>query len=142
MVGLVLIKVEVVARPLGHPALAIHRRYPATAPRGSFWLLGFPPRPVHPSLDDLAVTVLRHGRHIDAVLGVDARSTCARAVWNSQRRRLPPPGLHVAGLQAHATTPSRSSSDLNNPPQPPFPITLLPTLLSSPPISYPYLHPH
>lgn len=31
----------------------IHRRYPATAPRGDFCLLGFPPGPVRPSLDDL-----------------------------------------------------------------------------------------
>ncbi|VDK33618.1 unnamed protein product [Taenia asiatica] len=44
------------------------------------------------------------GLQVDAAL---ARPTCAGAAWNSQRRRLPPPGLQVAGLQAHTTTPSR-----------------------------------
>ncbi|KAM3184901.1 hypothetical protein ACTXT7_007437 [Hymenolepis weldensis] len=52
------VEVEVTARPLGHPAHAIHRRDPATAPRGSFWLLGFPPGPVRPSLGDLEATTL------------------------------------------------------------------------------------
>ena len=100
-------KVEVVARPLGHPTSVIHRRDPATAPRGGFWLLGFPPGPVRPSLDDLETTALRHGPHIGAALSMDARSTCTSAGRDSQRRRLPPPGLQAAGLQAHATTPSR-----------------------------------
>ncbi len=43
----------VTTRPLGHATAAIHRRCPATAQRGGFWLLGFPPGPVRPSLDDL-----------------------------------------------------------------------------------------
>lgn len=101
------LKVEVAARPPGQPTPTIHRRDPATAPRGGFWLLGFPPGPMRPSLDDLETTALRHDLHIDAVLGVDARSTCASTVWNSRQRRLPPPGFQVAGLQAHATTPSQ-----------------------------------
>ena len=112
---------EVVARPLGHPTSVIHRRDPATAPRGGFWLLGFPPGPVRPSLDDLETTALRHGPHIGAALSMDARSTCTIAGRDSQRRRLPPPGLQAAGLLAHANTPSR------------FP---LPSTLSS----YLYLH--
>ncbi|VDK25536.1 unnamed protein product [Taenia asiatica] len=101
------LKAEVAARRPGHPAPTIHRRDPTTAPRGSFWLLGFPPGPMRPSLDDLETTALRHDLHIDAALGVDTRSTCAGAVWNSRPRQLPPPGLQVAGLQAHATTPSQ-----------------------------------
>ena len=98
---------EVVARPLGHPTSVIHRRDPATAPRGGFWLLGFPPGPVRPSLDDLAATALRHDRHIDAVLSADARSTCTHAARYSRPRPLPPPGFQATGLQARATTPSR-----------------------------------
>ena len=108
--GLRRLKVEVAARPLGHPTPIIHRRGPATAPRGGFWLLGFPPGPVRPSLDDLEATALRHGHHIDAVPSMDARSTCTNAGRSSQRRRLPPPGLQVARLQAHATTPSQLSA--------------------------------
>ena len=34
----------------GPPTLG---RYPTTAQHGCFWLLGFPPRPVHTSLDNL-----------------------------------------------------------------------------------------
>ncbi|VEL31775.1 unnamed protein product [Protopolystoma xenopodis] len=41
---------EVSTRRRGRSWLAIHRRYPATAPRGDFCLLGFPPGPVRPSL--------------------------------------------------------------------------------------------
>nr|CDS26325.2 dnaJ subfamily B [Hymenolepis microstoma] len=87
-----------------------YKRDPATAPRGGFWLLGFPPGPLRPSLDDLETTALRQDPHIDAELSTDTRSTCTHAGRNSQRRRFQPPGLQVAGLQAHATTPSRRSS--------------------------------
>lgn len=43
-------------RPLGHPTPTIHERYPATAPRGNFWLLGFPPGPVRSALGDLELS--------------------------------------------------------------------------------------
>ena len=100
-------RVEVVSHAPGRSARAIHRRDPATAPRGSFWLLGFPPGPVRPSLDDLVATALRHDRHIDAVLSADARSTCTHAARYSRPQSLPPPGLQATGLQARVTTPSR-----------------------------------
>uniref|UniRef100_A0A0R3TXX2 Ectonucleoside triphosphate diphosphohydrolase 5 n=1 Tax=Rodentolepis nana TaxID=102285 RepID=A0A0R3TXX2_RODNA len=57
----------------------------------------------------LETTTFRQDPHIDAALSTDARSTCAHAGWSSQRRQFQPPGLQVAGLQAHAATPSRSA---------------------------------
>ncbi|VDO09125.1 unnamed protein product [Rodentolepis nana] len=56
----------------------------------------------------METTAFRQDPHIDAALSTDARSTCAHAGWSSQRRQFQPPGLQVAGLQAHAATPSRS----------------------------------
>jgi len=87
-------------------------RDPTTAQHEGFWLLGFPPGPVHPSLanlqapDSSRVSMLMPG-----------------LVWTPSRHR--PLGsrtptlkasstlcLQVAGLQEHATTPSENITSL------------------------------
>ena len=88
-------------RSPGWHLAAIRRRYPATAPRGDFCLLGFPPQPVRPSLGDLDSPTSDRPSIIGAVLSVDTRSTCTSKHQFSRSREIPHPGLQVARLQAH-----------------------------------------
>lgn len=86
--------------------MPIHGCDPTTAQHGDFCLLGFPPGPVRPSLDNLDIsnsfkmpilmpslvwTPDRHGAH-------ENRTPVLKPSSDSS--------LQVAGLQEHATTPS------------------------------------
>jgi len=60
-------------------------RCPATAHRGDFWLLGFPPGPVRLSLAKPGARGLPRRTHVDDKLSADVRST------RSVPPQLPPP---------------------------------------------------
>ena len=68
---------------------------------------GFPPSAGSPLLRRPGQPDLRQTIHIGAVLSVDTRSTCTSKHQFSRSREIPHPGLQVARLQAHATTPSQ-----------------------------------
>ena len=90
--------------------LPIHRRDPATAQHGDFCLLRFRPGPVRPSLDNLVTssspddTILMPGlaRTPDRHRTTPGRDPDLKPSTNLR--------LQVAGLQEHATTPSRQYS--------------------------------
>ena len=91
----------------GYEPLPIHRRDPTTARHGNFCLLCFHPGPVRSSLDNLVtqgsprVTILMPG------LAWTPDQHRAMIHRNPDLKPSTIPDLHVAGLQEHATTPSR-----------------------------------
>ena len=91
----------------GYESLATHWRGPTTDPHGDSWLLGFPPGPVCPSLDNLMLsgspdcTMLMQA--LVRTLDQHELMTNSIPILKLSYRTC----LHVAGLQEHATAPSR-----------------------------------
>lgn len=86
------------------------RRYPTTAHRGDFWLLGFPPGPVRLSLANLGPMGYPAGSILTTSL---ARTSVQRGPTRHSCPHLKPStqsDLQAAGLQERATTPSRNKS--------------------------------
>ena len=91
---------------LGYQRTAIHGCDPTTARHGDFCLLGFPPGPMRPSLDNLGVQ--------DSSRTTISMPDLVRTPDRHARPRVVGPylkpstdsSLQVAGLQEHATTPS------------------------------------
>ena len=90
----------------GYQRTPIHGCDPTTARHGDFCLLGFPPGPVRPSLDNL-----------DISNSFKMPILMPSLVWTPDRHSAPEgrtpvlkpssdSSLQVAGLQEHATTPS------------------------------------
>ena len=91
----------------GYQPLPIHERNPTTAPHGDFCLLRFRPGPVRPSLDNLVV--LASAGPTISMPSLVRTPDRHRLTTNStpKLKRSTNPGLLVAGLQTHATAPSR-----------------------------------
>ncbi|KAF0764802.1 Uncharacterized protein FWK35_00015020 [Aphis craccivora] len=83
------------------------RRYPTTAHRGDFWLLGFPPGPVRLSLANLGPVGYPTGPILTTSL---ARTSVQRGQTCHSCPHLKPSSqsdLRAAGLQERAAAPSR-----------------------------------
>jgi hypothetical protein len=83
------------------------RRYPTTAHRGDFWLLGFPPGPVRLSLANLGAAGYPAGPILTTSL---ARTSVQRGPTCHSCPHLKPStqsDLRAAGLQERAAAPSR-----------------------------------
>ncbi|KAF4526077.1 hypothetical protein B566_EDAN007570 [Ephemera danica] len=83
-------------------------REPTTAQHGGFWLLGFPPGPVHPSLANLRT---RDSSQVPMLMPGLVRTPSQHGPLRTRTPSLKPssePSFQVAGLQGHATTPSDS----------------------------------
>ena len=90
----------------------IHGCDPTTARHGDFCLLGFPPGPVRPSLDNLEIS---NSFKIPILMPSLARTPDRRGTPKSRTPDLKPSSdtsLQVAGLQEHATTPSDDFSKI------------------------------
>lgn len=88
----------------------IHGCDPTTARHGDFCLLGFPPGPVRPSLDNLEIS---NSFKITILMPSLARTPDRHGTPESRTPDLKPSSdtsLQVAGLQEHATTPSDEKS--------------------------------
>ena len=92
---------------LGYQPLPIHGRNPITAPHGDFCLLRFRPGPVRPSLVDL--DVLASAEPTISMPSLMRTPDLHRVTTNRtpKLKRSTNSGFQVAGLQTHATTPSR-----------------------------------
>ncbi|GFN90953.1 proteasome endopeptidase complex [Plakobranchus ocellatus] len=93
----------------GYQRTPIHGCDPTTAQHGDFCLLGFPPGPVRPSLDNLE-TPSSHG--VTILMPSLVRTPDRHGTPESRTPALKPStnsSLQVARLQEHATTPSESS---------------------------------
>ncbi|VVC40012.1 Hypothetical protein CINCED_3A022843 [Cinara cedri] len=85
------------------------RRYPTTAHRGDFWLLGFPSGPVRLSLANLGPMGYPAGSILTTSL---ARTSVQRGLTRRSCPHLKPstqPDLRAAGLQERAAAPGRKS---------------------------------
>ena len=91
----------------GYQPMPIHGRYPTTARHGNFCLLCFHPGPIRPSLNNLD----RLGSPERPILMPSlVRTPDRHSTPEGRTPALKPssdPDLQVAGLQEHATTPSR-----------------------------------
>ena len=90
-----------------HPA-PTPRCDPTTARHGDFWLLGFPPGPVRPSLGNL---VTPDSPRVTILMVSLVRTPSQRGALDSRTPGLKPsstPGHQVADLQEYATTPGRA----------------------------------
>ena len=91
----------------GYQPMPIHGRDPTTARHGNFCLLCFHPGPVRPSLDNLDILGSPERPILMPSL---VRTPDRHSTPESRTPALKPssdPDLQVAGLQEHATTPSR-----------------------------------
>ncbi|KAJ9589729.1 hypothetical protein L9F63_017068, partial [Diploptera punctata] len=85
-------------------------RDPTTAQHGDFWLLGFPPGPVRPSLTNLAT---QGSPRASILMPSLVRTPSQREALSTRTPVLKSssiPGLQVAGLQEYATTPGRQNA--------------------------------
>lgn len=97
-------KVQVQLYWLGWSSGATPKRYPTTASHGSFWLLGFPPDPVRPSLANLGIS--------DSSVAPMVMTSLVRTLGRRGPMRIRTPSLtlsstlslQVAGSQKYATT--------------------------------------
>ena len=92
-------KVKVAARRFRRPHFAIttHRHQPA----------------IHGHTRNMANDQEDTGQRLGCIFAPRLACACSAVGTDMRRTRLPPPGLHSAGLQAHATTPSRSTVQLH-----------------------------
>ncbi|KAK4320951.1 hypothetical protein Pmani_008206 [Petrolisthes manimaculis] len=79
---------------------------PTTARHGCFWLLGFPPGPVHTSLDNLDALDFPKVAILMPELSADTHSTWKEPLQDSYLQAIQGPSFRVAGLQNYATSPS------------------------------------
>ncbi|KAK4325047.1 hypothetical protein Pmani_004357 [Petrolisthes manimaculis] len=90
----------------GYNGPPTHGRDPTTARHGCFWLLGFPPGPVHTSLDNLDASDYSRVAILMPELSADTHSTWEDPLQDSYPQAIHGPSLRVAGLQDCATSPS------------------------------------
>ncbi|KAK3875224.1 hypothetical protein Pcinc_019885 [Petrolisthes cinctipes] len=91
---------------VGYNGPSTHGRDPTTARHGCFWLLGFPPGPVHTSLDNLDAPDSPRVAILMPELSADTHSTWKEPLQDSYPQAIQGPSFRVAGLQDCATSPS------------------------------------
>ncbi|KAK3784193.1 hypothetical protein RRG08_001501 [Elysia crispata] len=99
---------------MGYQRTSTHGCCPTTAQHGDFCLLGFPPGPIRPSLDNLATP---GSPRVTILMPSLVRTPARRGPYESRTPNLKPStssNLQVAGLQEHATTPGDDNSPTYN----------------------------